>query len=74
MTTLRSYPYWGVKREVLQEIRRRAQEERAKVLRQLFAAPGKVVRHLFAALASWRRKASAWRAATGLTLKVAQEH
>jgi hypothetical protein len=74
MTTLRSHPYWGVKREVLQEVRRRAHEERAKVVRQVFAAPAKGVRHLFAALASWRRKASAWRAAAEPTLKVAHRH
>ena len=50
MTTLRSHPYWGVKPEVLQEVRRRARGERAKVASQIFAAPAKGVRHLFAAL------------------------
>lgn len=50
MSTLRSHPYWGVKPEVLQQIRRRAHEERAIVMRQVFAAPAKIIRQLFVAL------------------------
>jgi hypothetical protein len=63
MTTLRRHPYWGIKPEELHEARRRAHEERAKVVRQLFAA-----------LVSWRREASDRRATSGSTLKFAHEH
>jgi hypothetical protein len=63
MTTLRSHPYWGIEPEELHEARRRASAERAKVVRQLFAA-----------LVSWSRKASDWRASTESSLKVAHEH
>lgn len=63
MTTPRSHPYWGIKPEELHEARRRAHAERAKVVHQLFAA-----------LVSWRRKASDWRAAAEPALKVAHEH
>ena len=65
MSTLRSHPYWGVKPEVLQQIRRRAHEERAIVTRQVFAALAGIVRHLFVALA-WRVPAQ--------KLRVAHEH
>ena len=66
MSTLRSHPYWGVKPEVLQEIRRRAHEERAVVMRQVFTVPAKIVRQLFAALT--------WRAPAEPNLRIAHEH
>jgi hypothetical protein len=47
MTVQRSHPFWGIKPEELYEARLRAHAERAKVMRQLFAA-----------LVSWRRNAT----------------
>ena len=66
MSTLRSHPYWGVKPEVLQQIHRRAHEERVIVTRQAFAALAGIVRHLFVALA--------WRAPAQRNLRIAHEH
>jgi hypothetical protein len=60
MTTLRSRPYWGIEPEELHEARRRASAERAKVVPQLFAA-----------LVSWRPKASDLRVSAEPALKVA---
>jgi hypothetical protein len=45
MTTESTHPYWGIRREELHEAKRRAHAERAKVVRQMFAA-----------LAAWRAK------------------
>jgi hypothetical protein len=45
---------------------RRAHEERVIVMRQVFAAPAKIVRQLFAALT--------WRAPAEPNLRIAHEH
>ena len=66
MSTLRGHPYWGVEPEVLQEIRRRAHEERVIATRQVFAAPTKIVRKLFAGLT--------WRAPPAPNLRVAHNY
>jgi hypothetical protein len=38
MITLRTHPYWGIRPEELHEARRRANAERAKVIRQILTA------------------------------------
>jgi len=55
MTTLRNHLYWGIPSEELHEARRRAHAERAKVVRQMFTA-----------LVSWRRKSAEHRASAEL--------
>lgn len=66
MSTPRSHPYWGVKPEVLQEVRRRAHEERVLAMRQVLATPAKIVRRLLAA--------PTWRAPAEPNLGIAHQH
>ena len=63
MTVPRNHPYWGLRPEELHEARRRANAERAKVVRQILAA-----------LVSWRRKANDPRTGAEAALKIAHEH
>ena len=63
MSILDSNPYRDITHVELHEARRRAEAERAAVIRQIFAA-----------LLSWRRKAAERRAAAGPTLKTAHRH
>ena len=55
MTTLRNHPYWGIPPEELHEARRRANAERAKVVRQIFTA-----------LVAWRHRRAERHAAARL--------
>ena len=63
MSTLPDNPYRNITPEELHVVIRRAHAERAKVLRQMFAA-----------LWAWRRKAAERRDAAAPGLKVARGH